>query len=177
MCVNYKIFDPSQVKKAGNKLSGQVACGSFTCSMEAKVSENNGGSDDDEYWFLYVDTGYYYMCDGNNIYYYEQFCSFYKCSSQDGCWTSEEMIYDDTGVTKWESISLTGSWLTNSVKYVMSSDSRGNVYSDIMDKVEIKTSTVGGIEETTASATDVNQVLINLSVLGRSYDLDVEYVD
>ena len=73
--------------------------------------------------------------------------------------------------TVFDYINVTGTFIDNeSVQYVMASDGDGNVYKDINEKISIKTDDKG---VTTAATVDgFDDVLINLSIIGRKYSLD-----
>ena len=168
MCVQKMEWTATSLEE-GKDYNGKVNCGNFTCSVDFKI--NKLDTTNKEYWFLYTDTGYYIVADGNNIYYYEQFCTFYKCYLTSGCLSSSEQMKDDTGSTVFDYITVSGTFLDKeSVQFVMASDGVGNVYKDINEKIEISTDLDG--KTTAATTPNFNDVLINLSIIGRKYSLD-----
>ena len=159
---------------AGKDYSGEVDCGTFKCLVEFRIKTLD--TENKEYWFLYTDTGYYIVPDGNGIYYYEQFCTFYKCYLTSGCLSSSEQMNDDTGDTVFEYINVTGTFMDNeSVQFVMAADGDGNVYKDINEQINIDTDNKGVTSATTVDGFD--DVLINLSIIGRKYSLDGKVAD
>ena len=94
MCVQKQEWTATSLE-AGKDYTGSVNCGTFKCSVDFKIKTLD--TENKEYWFLYTDTGYYIVPDGNEIYYYEEFCTFYKCYLTSGCLSSSEQTKDDTG--------------------------------------------------------------------------------
>eukprot|EP00483_Globobulimina_turgida_P001523 UN01525 len=167
MCVQKMEWEYNKIE-VGKDYTGSVKCGNFTCSVDFKV--NKLDSANKEYWFLYTDTGYYIVPDGNAVYYYEEFCTFYKCYLTSGCLSSSEQRKDDEGATVFDHITVSGTYLPGSVTLAMAAGGDGDVYKGIMSKVSVTER--GGV--TTASASNVDDVLINLSVIGRKYSLDAK---
>ena len=149
-------------------------CGSFQCSVNVFVSANNTKVTISEKWFLYVDTGYYYEHDGNFVYYYEEFCSFYKCMDDSACLTQAKQIVDDSGTTVFSNVSLSASLMKDAVVFGMASGADGNVYQGVMDKMDVHVARGGGMA--TIRGAEIEDVLIDVSVMGRAYQLDAVLV-
>ena len=169
MCVNKMEWEYNKIE-VGKDYQGSVHCGDFTCNVQFKVNKLDSNARD--YWFLYTDTGYYIVPDGNNIYYYEQFCSFYKCYLTSGCLSSSEQSKDDIGGTIFDYIIISGSFNDDSVRFVTVTDGIGNVYKDINTKFNINNENNGN---TTAKGMNLNDNIIGVSLMGRNYNLDGKY--
>merc|ERR1719419_1085071 len=83
----------------------------FSCTVEAKVSHLTGYTPQQcaDWQYLLLDwawlatsTGYFYPPDGGNIYYFEQYCTFYLCdrvSCQKEPFGNDFTYYGDYGFT------------------------------------------------------------------------------
>ena len=171
MCGNSKYWTPTELKnQIGVLVKDSVECDGFVCNVEFMV--NDIGSDTNDFWFLLVNSGYGETPDGNNVYEFEQFCSFYRCDSENGCWTEDTEIYDDKATTVFESIFVSAKFLNDSVVFVLSSGKDGNVYQNITEKLSTE---INGDGEFVATYDKLRDTVINLSVLGRPYYMDAHY--
>eukprot|EP01064_Diplonema_japonicum_P016692 TRINITY_DN2470_c0_g1_i1.p1 TRINITY_DN2470_c0_g1~~TRINITY_DN2470_c0_g1_i1.p1 ORF type:complete len:489 (+),score=87.05 TRINITY_DN2470_c0_g1_i1:42-1508(+) len=165
MCVQHFDWDAASIR-VGEQYTGKVSCGPFSCEASFVVSQL---PQQPEYWVLYMDRGYYVDSDGAGVYYYEEFCSLYKCNTADGCYGSKEQMHDDTGSTFFSSVVLRATFMPGSVNYATSSDGTGNVHPDIMTGLRFDDNP-GKLS--TANFTNLSHPLINLALVGRQYSLD-----
>jgi len=189
--------------KPGEMIIANTSCGSFTCSVRALASSSSVSTTKDIFWTLFVSWGYYFMPDGNDIYYFEQFCSLYQCNDDSNssinnpigpCMSHPDQITDDHGGQEFEFIEMTSNIDQFAVVLPMSANGNGTVElgSGLKDSLSLidgvtnlpmksavveKKDSLTTVRFKPTSPLQVSKRRINLSVMGRSYNRDYEFVN
>ena len=190
MCVKHTIVDP-KLLVAGSNFTVTVPCllhlkkerGNFTCTVSASVRHVDLDPKSgvlNETWIVYQDWGYYIMPDGNNIYYFEQFCTLYRCPNDGNlCLATDDQFRDDTGgYVQFDYAQMEANFDVGSVPFVMASDGVGNVFGGLADSSHMVQGLTGATVTSipTVARIDLDgRPVINFSILSRLFSDDAKF--
>lgn len=180
MCVQSKMY-PAAGLRTGDQIHAELSCMKFSCNISATVGA--AGLNSTGYWVAFADYGFYHMHDGNGVYYFEQFCSFYWCYDDSKCLDHAHHIDDDyaPAAARWTSVRLAANLYPGAVPFAMASDLRANVVRDPMQTLRYtqgvwsnQQGVVVTSEPTVLEAVpgSHDEGLLNLSLLGRLFSAD-----